>query len=103
MKKTIILWRNQIYIIVLSLLAFACQDQAFNEIDERTPSDLNTSDSRFGYSHRKIYVLVHGAWHPESSWNEVKWLLEKSGHIVKTVQLQGLGNDATPVETVTFQ
>jgi pimeloyl-ACP methyl ester carboxylesterase len=103
MKKTIILWRNQLLVVVLSLLAFACQDQAFNEISERNSQELNSSGQRFGYLHRKTYVLVHGAWHPESSWNEVKCLLESTGNIVKTVQLQGLGNDDTPVETVTFQ
>jgi pimeloyl-ACP methyl ester carboxylesterase len=102
MKKTIIQWRNQLVIVILSLLAFACQDQEFNELSEKNAQNLNSQDLRFGY-HRKTYVLVHGAWHPESSWHEVKWLLERSGHIVKTVQLPGLGDDATPVETVTFQ
>jgi pimeloyl-ACP methyl ester carboxylesterase len=108
MKKVITQFRNQFYIFIVALLAIACQDQTLTEVSrERLDDGSSTSglsdDQRFGHSQRNVYVLVHGAWHPESAWVNVKFLLEKSGHIVKTVQLPGLGKDATPVETVTFQ
>lgn len=106
MKKTIFLIQKQLFLVVLAFLAFACQDQSLTEMSrERSLNEnsLNQADQQLRNCTRPVYVLVHGAWHPESSWNEVKFLLEKSGYIVKTVQLPGLGNDPTPVETVTFQ
>jgi alpha-beta hydrolase superfamily lysophospholipase len=48
------------------------------------------------------YLLVHGAWHPEACWDLVKEKLEQKGHKVFTVQLPGLGNDNTPLETITL-
>src|SRR6478672_5589557 len=105
MKKTIFLIQKQLFLIVLAFLAFACQDQSLLELSrEKSLNDnsLNQAE-QLKHSNRNVYVLVHGAWHPESCWDEVKCMLERSGNIVKTVQLPGLGKDTTPVETVTFQ
>lgn len=105
--KTLISIRNHFFVLVLALLAFACEDQNLNELSEDKLKSEQLSDSQtdrnFHHSRRKIYVLVHGAWHPESSWHDVKFLLEASGHIVKTVQLPGMGKDQTPLEEVTFE
>lgn len=105
--KTINQIRNYFFLLVLAFLAFACEDQSMKELSENRAQTDNSfhdqADHQFGHSRRNTYVLVHGAWHPESCWNDVKYMLEMQGHIVKTVQLQGMGNDATSVETVTFQ
>jgi pimeloyl-ACP methyl ester carboxylesterase len=106
MKKNITQFRNQLLVFALAFLAFACQDQNLNELSRNRQNEdvlSGSTDRQNFHHHRKVYVLVHGAWHPESAWDEVKCLLEKSGSIVKTVQLPGLGDDPTPVETVTFQ
>lgn len=105
--KALISIRNHVFLFILALLAFACEDQNLNEISEdklKSEQLLDSeTDRNFHQSRRKIYVLVHGAWHPESAWRDVKFLLEASGHIVKTVQLPGMGNDQTPLEEVTFE
>lgn len=105
MKKTIFQIQKPLFLFVLAFLAFACQDQSLTELSRQSElKDKSLSESeQLKLSNRNIYVLVHGAWHPESCWDEVKCMLEKSGNIVKTVQLPGLGKDTTPVETVTFQ
>src|SRR5215472_1115316 len=42
-------------------------------------------------SARKIFVLVHGAWHGGWCWRRVADLLEKQGHKVFAPTLTGLG------------
>ncbi len=103
--KNILLIQKQLFLFVLAFFAFACQDQSLTELSRDTSlreKSLNQAED-LKHSSRNVYVLVHGAWHPESCWDEVKCMLERSGNIVKTVQLPGLGKDTTPVETVTFQ
>lgn len=103
--KTLLTLKRHVFLLALAFLAFACQDETLNELSKNKPGhDLPHETSR-GHHHKKhnTYVLVHGAWHPESSWRHVKIHLERSGNIVKTVQLPGLGDDTTPIETVTFQ
>jgi len=104
--KTLFPTLRYFLIILISVICFSCQDQVMDEVS--TPPGieedvLNYRVEDAGRKGRNTYVLVHGAWHPESCWSDVKWLLERCGHTVVTVQLQGLGADATPVETVTFQ
>lgn len=104
--KTLLKFRSVAVTIALSFFLFACEDSSLTE-SRRDPSLDNSVDNlssanSFGNNHRATYVLVHGAWHPESCWNDIKLLLQASGHAVKTVQLPGLGKDQTPVETVTF-
>lgn len=48
------------------------------------------------------FVLVPGAWHPASCYSQLAFELGKSGYRVKTVELPGLGNDLTPVESVSL-
>lgn len=40
---------------------------------------------------RKVFVLVHGAWHGGWSWQRVSEKLRAEGHIVYTPSLSGLG------------
>ena len=49
------------------------------------------------------FVLVHGAFGGAWCWARVAPLLEAGGHIVKTFDLPGNGEDQTPVEEVTLQ
>ena len=50
----------------------------------------------------KLFVLVHGAWMAPYVWNEVKLLLENSGHRVMAVELPGHGTDKTSPATITM-
>lgn len=97
--KTIELIKRPWVFLLLTLVVVSCQE------DETLKEDPELKHGRHhqGHSKRDVYVLVHGAWHPSSSWSDVAFLLEKAGHTVKAVQLPGLGNDNTPLETVTFQ
>lgn len=98
--KTIALIKKHLFLLALAFLAFSCQeDETLKEVS----AEKSAREEWYGHSRHDVYVLVHGAWHPESSWNDVKFLLQRSGHTVRTVQLPGLGNDPTPLETVTFQ
>lgn len=97
--KTIELLKKHVVFFLLAVALFSCQeDETLNKAPEES-----VQEKGYGHSRHNVYVLVHGAWHPESSWNDVKFLLERWGHTVKTVQLPGLGDDQTPLETVTFQ
>ena len=40
---------------------------------------------------KAAYVLVHGGWHNQSSWNKVTPILEAEGHSVLTLDLPGAG------------
>jgi pimeloyl-ACP methyl ester carboxylesterase len=108
MEKIMFKLRYYVVLLVITLAAASCEDQNLSELsNDRNQNIESLSDQSNArarrFPHQKTYVLVHGAWHPESSWNEVRFLLEHAGHKVITVQLQGLGNDPTPVETVAFQ
>lgn len=101
--KTLLNKKIQWMFFLLAFVAFSCQDQAVDELSKNQPATEKSFDEdRFGHSRHNVYVLVAGAWHPESSWKDVKFILERCGHVVKTVELPGLGKDQTPVETVTF-
>jgi pimeloyl-ACP methyl ester carboxylesterase len=43
------------------------------------------------------FVLVHGAWHGGWCWRKVVPLLEAKGHVVLAPDLEGLGDDHTPL------
>jgi len=106
--KTLKTLKNYLLLFLLAVTVVACQDQTSEEIaKDQLSEDVSSyqidNDVANGRHKKNVYVLVHGAWHPESSWQDVKWVLEALGHTVTTVQLQGLGNDTTPVETVTFE
>lgn len=49
------------------------------------------------------YVLVHGGCHDSWCWHKVAPILRKKGHLVKTPDLPGHGNDKTPIQKVTLQ
>jgi pimeloyl-ACP methyl ester carboxylesterase len=67
------------------------------------PGELSEGqeDKQYSWS-ANTYVLVHGAWHPEESWDLVKQELTSRGHQVITMQLPGLGHDNTLPSEVTF-
>ncbi|MBJ7928933.1 alpha/beta hydrolase [Bacillus toyonensis] len=48
------------------------------------------------------YVLVHGAWQGEWTWELVKPQLEALGHTVITLDLPGSGKDTTPSQNITL-
>lgn len=48
------------------------------------------------------YVLVHGAFQGSFVWDGIRAGLEKAGHSVETPDLPSMGDDKTPVESVTF-
>lgn len=88
-------------IVLLAMSLYSCKDN--NTSNEVVPSsEENLLSSTVEATTSDVYVLVHGAWHPEECWHLVKKGLEKEGNAVITVQLPGLGKDETPVETVTF-
>lgn len=106
MKNIVPTLKCLVLLLVTSFMIFSCQDQFTDEVSGNSLAgedvmQYQTDNSALQHPH--TYVLVHGAWHPESCWKDVKWLLERCGNTVITVQLQGLGNDTTPVETVSFQ
>ena len=49
------------------------------------------------------FVLVHGAWHGGWCWERVEPLLSARGHKVIAPDLPGLGQDETPIESLTMQ
>ena len=49
------------------------------------------------------FILVHGSWHGGWCWDSVALLLAGSGHVVHAPDLAGLGDDRTPLETVTLE
>ena len=49
------------------------------------------------------FVLVHGAWHGGACWDRVVPLLEQAGHQVHAPDLPGMGDDATPLSTISLQ
>ena len=50
----------------------------------------------------KTFVLVHGAWQAAFVWDEVKAQLEKQGHHVIAVELQGHGKDQSALADATL-
>jgi len=48
------------------------------------------------------FILIHGAWHGSWCWERVVPLLEAQGHRVLAPDLPGMGNDPTPLNTVTL-
>ncbi|HET9063459.1 MAG TPA: alpha/beta fold hydrolase [Candidatus Binatia bacterium] len=49
------------------------------------------------------YVLVHGSWHGGWCWEKIVPLLERAGHLVRTPDLPGHGDDETPIAEVTSE
>src|ERR1044072_4976123 len=45
---------------------------------------------------KAAYVLVHGGWHNQSTWNRVVPILEAEGHMVLTLDLPGAGANTVP-------
>lgn len=52
---------------------------------------------------KNTYLLVHGAWHGEWVWEELKKELGKQGHQVFSIDLPGSGDDKTPLLEVSLQ
>ena len=48
------------------------------------------------------FILVHGAWHGGWCWQRIVTRLEKAGHTVHAPDLQGLGQDQTPIGKVSL-
>jgi pimeloyl-ACP methyl ester carboxylesterase len=48
------------------------------------------------------FYFVHGAWHGDWCWKNVRPLLENRGHTVIANDLPGLGNDQTPAAEITL-
>ncbi|PWV99229.1 pimeloyl-ACP methyl ester carboxylesterase [Hoeflea marina] len=44
---------------------------------------------------KAAFVLVHGGWHNQSTWDKVRPLLEAQGHAVLTLDLPGAGRNTT--------
>lgn len=51
----------------------------------------------------KTFVLVHGAWHDGSCWNQLAALLRARGHHIITPDLPGHGSDSTPPHKLSFK
>jgi pimeloyl-ACP methyl ester carboxylesterase len=49
-----------------------------------------------------VFVLVHGGSHGGWCWDKVVPLLEADGHRAIAPDLPGMGDDPTPIETVSF-
>ncbi|WP_224994768.1 alpha/beta hydrolase [Cesiribacter sp. SM1] len=100
---------KNIYTVLTAALAFsfiACEEQE-GVLEPTQTSTISAIEAAAranseSYASSEVYVLVHGAWHPEESWHLVKTGLEKAGHTVVTVQLPGLGRDTTPAGEVSF-
>jgi pimeloyl-ACP methyl ester carboxylesterase len=106
--ETIKLFQRYLLATLFLIVFFACQDPGIDTVQQEIDRSEDITqylvdNPEVNARHaRKTYVLVHGAWHPSAAWNDVKRTLEMCGNTVVAVQLQGLGNDTTPVETVTF-
>ncbi len=48
------------------------------------------------------FILIHGAWHGSWCWERIVPLLEQQGHRVLAPDLPGMGNDPTPLTTITL-
>jgi len=48
------------------------------------------------------FILIHGAWHGGWCWERIVPLLEQQGHRVLAPDLPGMGNDSTPLATITL-
>jgi pimeloyl-ACP methyl ester carboxylesterase len=48
------------------------------------------------------FVLIHGAWHGAWCWERVTPLLTQRGHTVSAPDLPGLGQDRTPLGSITL-
>src|SRR3979409_426290 len=42
---------------------------------------------------KAAFVLVHGGWHNQSTWDKVRPILEAQGHAVLTLDLPGAGEN----------
>ncbi|MBT33439.1 MAG: hypothetical protein CMO01_27570 [Thalassobius sp.] len=94
-------WLSLFGVLLLFTLS-TCQNE-FDQIEsELNPNTVNQSLSRKKKT-SKTFVLIHGAWHPESVWDKVSDSLEQFGHNTITVQLPGLGNDTTALASINLQ
>ncbi|MBL3656313.1 alpha/beta fold hydrolase [Fulvivirga sediminis] len=93
---------------LFALIFFSCEDNSTEtyqpNLSQNTPSSSiqESSETNAKKKGNKKFLLVHGAWHPEGSWNKMVVGLEKFGNEVYTVQLPGLGTDRTPINEVTL-
>lgn len=53
-------------------------------------------------SSNNTFILIHGGWHGEWSWNKVVPLLKAKGYTSIALDLPGMGNDKTPTADVTL-
>lgn len=98
MKTLSILMRTLICAIVCSAF-YACQKDT-----EPVPTSISTpTDASARKGAGNTYVLVPGAWHPVSVYNQVAAKLEKQGDHAILVELPGQGIDHTPLHEVTLQ
>ncbi|MGL4632234.1 MAG: alpha/beta fold hydrolase [Leadbetterella sp.] len=51
----------------------------------------------------ETFILIHGSWHSSWNWHKVIPILEKQGHRVFAIDLEGMGRDKTPIQDVTMQ
>ncbi|UII27412.1 alpha/beta hydrolase [Fulvivirga maritima] len=93
---------------LIVVIFFSCEDnnnENYQPTFSKTNPSLSTQESSQTNAKKKgdkKFLLVHGAWHPEGSWNKMVVGLEKFGHEVHTIQLPGLGTDRTPISQITL-
>jgi len=64
-------------------------------------TSCNANDDSNKTDH-KTFVLVHGSWQASFAWDDVKQQLEKQGHQVIALELQGHGTDNSPIAEATL-
>ena len=52
---------------------------------------------------RPVFVLIHGSWHDEHAWDQVKVLLEQQGYTVYAPTLYAHGVDNPPADVILDQ
>ena len=51
----------------------------------------------------KTFILIHCSWHGSWNWHKVIPILEKQGHNVQAIDLQGMGREKTPIPKMKMQ
>ncbi len=71
-------------------------------IAKESEQELNTLQPSEIKIDKKLFILLHGAWHANWCWNRVTPLLEKQGHTVISPNLPGHGDDKIPFTDITL-